>query len=180
MSLSALTLAARNRLRTELSLENNACEVTLDGQPIPLAADVFYAVHHDQWQNTGQNVGELEEDFGLVLTISMRGGNIAFDRWGPELLAKATTGLWDRARAAIVKIHGDYTLMNAANTIIGSAATYNRFVEPVWLSNVTTQYKPPSWWHRETPSTKGMKYEGAAAIIRFSSAKRIQTLESMA
>lgn len=182
MSQRAILLATRNYLRSNVptslsSLFNsttiNQCiEVTFDGRPLPHHGEAFIAVHPGTWSN--QYDEGIEEEFGVNLTVSVKGGKTPLDRWGPELMENASTGLDKVLEVVRVMVHSNYTIMTAANTIITASA--NGFIRPLYFRDGgTPQPKGGSWW-----SARGKEeFGGLAQTLRFAGAMRDQTIESM-
>lgn len=182
MSQRALLLATRNYLRSnivaalpgvfESATVNQCVEVTFDGRPLPHHGENFIAVHPGGWRNSYDE--GIEELFDLNLTVSVKGGKVPLDRWGPELMENASTGLSKIVEKLRVMVHSNYTILSDANTIITASA--NGFITPPFFRDGgQPQPKSGKWW-----SARGKEeWGGLAQTLRFSDIQRDQTIESM-
>lgn len=169
--MQALLLAARDRIRSALSYANSECNVRPDGMPDPACGEVFVAIHPGVCRNDSDL--SLDEYVGVNVTLTMRASWLPVDQSGPELAAKASTGLYARAEAIRALLHMNYTVMDDANTTIGGSE--NGFVEPLkYRSMGTPQAKGPDWFSAEDEYTPPA---GWAIEIVFDDARRIQVIE---
>lgn len=171
MSQQSIVRAAVAHLRTQLSLDVYTCDETDDGKPTPSAGPVFYGVHPGEWRNSADD--SLDETYGVLVTITMR-LDVPWDRAGPELLGKATTGLAARCAALRVKVHSSYTLMDLANTLIADPA--NKFVEPLRFTDGGRRARRGGdWWIASGKE----KYAGYSQTMTFGRARRVQLISEM-
>lgn len=174
MSQRALLLATREVLRGRLGLSQEECEVTVDGQPLPVAGEWFYAVHPGSWTNSSDL--NLSEEYGVLVTVSVRIGMVPWDRVGQELLARVWDGLVAQCEKVRATLHMNYTLMNDANTLIGQATEWNRLIVPLmFLDGGRAQRRSGDWFSARTRGG----VSGLSQTLTFGRAVREQTLESM-
>ncbi len=173
MSMPDLLIAVRDRIRSALSYPNAQCDVQPDGSPEPSSGQVYVAVHPGD--TTNEDDLSLDESYELFVTLTMKVGYLPVDQLGQELLLKARTGIYARARAIALAVHMKYEIMDAANASIGDTANgfhhplvYRRMPKPV--------IKGPDWFNAEDDPNPPA---GLAIEIRFDGARRKQTLESM-
>jgi hypothetical protein len=163
MSQAALAMAARDILRTAMAWDANTCELMFDGQPPPMAGQLFAAVHPGDWR--GQDIEGLQEVFGFMVTVTRRASYAPVDRGAVELWAKASVGL-----EAICR--------NAANAYIGAGA--NGFVVPPRLRDGgKPQDRGPEWFWAEGEGKGKLAPAGISQTLTFGGAERYQTIESM-
>lgn len=179
MSLEALLIAARDRLRRRLGLDPAACEVTFDGRPFPHAGELFVAVHEGEWR-ADESVGaadlSLPEAFGVEVTVTVRCGAAPFDRIGTEVLAAARRGLLAVCRQAAVALHMSYEVIEAANAELGTGA--NGLYHPlVFRDGGRATPRGPDWFGAR--GTKANPPCGLSRTLAFGGAQRAQRLESM-
>lgn len=177
MSMESLLIAVRDRLRDQLDLTPEQCEVQPDGQPMPMSGEEFFAVHPGDWRNEDVNPLSLEEVFDVSVTLTRKAGYLPTDRVGTELVTKFTLGLYARAAAVRRAIHADYNLLDAANLQINedSGATENGFIEPLsFRSGSTPMAKGPDWFWSDDENDPPAGY---AIELRFGGARRKQVIE---
>lgn len=173
MSMRALLTATRNRIRTALSLTERNCEIMPDGQPPAFSGELYIAVHPGDFYN--DSLTSLDETYSVYVTITRRADYSPHDRLGTQLLTHLD-GLYGRAEAVRAIVHMDYSIINAANSIIGPLR--NGFVEPLSFQNCTyLGVKGPDWFNAEgsddTPT-------GLAVQLTFGGARRVQVIEEQA
>lgn len=175
-------LAVRDDLRTYLPANTSSLfpipqdqiEVTFDGRPLPAQAEVFVAIWPAGWSN--QYDEGIEEILGCNITVSIKGGKVPLDRWGPEMMVKAAAGLDFVLEKVRARVHSNYVIMNAANTTINSSlGTSNGFIRPLYFRDGGSPMpKPGSWW-----TGRGKEpFAGLAQTQRYGDAQRDQTIES--
>jgi len=181
MSMAALLIASRDRLRADpgaelpgLGYRNLECEVGWDGKPPPISGDVFLSVHPGVVSET--NVEGRATSYQYSVTLSMKLGAFPVDRWGPEAVAKVTTGFYQRADAIAALLHRNLNVFAQANEIIGEDA--NGFTEcQRFLGYGLLQQQGPDWWWAEDQPA-GQAPVGLSLEIRFGEIFRYQTYES--
>jgi len=182
MSQRCLHLAVRDDLRTWLPanttdlfpVPTDQIEIGFDGRPLPAQAEISVMIHPARWSN--QYDEGIEEIHGTNITVSVKGGKVPLDRWGPELMMKAAAGLDFVLEKIKAHVHSNYDIMNAANTLINSTlGTSNGFVRPLFFRDGgSPQPKGGSWWTARGKERMG----GLAQTLRFDDAQRDQTVES--
>lgn len=173
--MQALLFAVRNYLRTGGGgpYANAECDVRPDGAPGPIGPQVFVAVSPGGIRNSDTSPHSLDEEYEIKVTLTMKSGWLPVDNYGPEMVAKASTGLYARAEALRARIHGNYTIINNANTTIGAGE--NGFIEPLKFSYMTPpQFKGPDWFSGEDLATPP---SGLAVDLTFVAARRVQVIE---
>ena len=187
MSLRALHLAVRNRLKDSvvnggLALTARECEVMgPDGRPPARCGERFVAVHGGGCSNSSRD--DLDEVYHLYVTVTLRAARVPPDRWGTDLIDKATTGMDDLCQSVKVSIHKDAAndvVIRAANILLGAGADgfsgINGFVESLIFENMGDDApKGPDWFSADPEDLHGV---GFARTLRFGGARRVQTLES--
>ena len=190
MSLRALHLATRNHLRSTVThngvaLAQKTCEVMgPDGKPPARSGEYFVAVHGGGAQN--QSRDDLDETYHLFVTVTMRAAKVSPDKWGPDLLDKATTGLDVLCRSVKIAVHKDANndlIIRAANVILGAGADgfsgINGFVESLLFESEGEDRPVGMEWFSAHVDGTPEQHFGFARTLRFGSARLIQTLESM-
>ncbi|HMP07592.1 MAG TPA: hypothetical protein PJ982_14680 [Lacipirellulaceae bacterium] len=167
---------------SSLGLDRENCAITHDGQPFPIAGDLFVAVWPGYWRDQGSNGESLHEGYGGNVTVSLRCAHVPRDRIGVEVLAKASIGLLAICEKVRASIHMDpsnlidggvqkSSVMMRANQIIGAAA--NGFVVPLQFQDGgRAEQKSGSWW-----SAKGEPMAGLAQTVTFGGAERVQPID---
>jgi hypothetical protein len=183
VSLDALLLATVDYLRSPsgLGLSSDQCDEQPDGQPPPVAGQVYYAVHEGEWTNNDDLA--LDEHFGLEITITLRSGVVPRDRTAIGILRD----LRRRAAALRAKVHMAYGILDLAGGSYGGgvwtggrgyslAATDNGFVEPlVFLNAGRPSPRGPDWFGAEGAADPPT---GVSRTLAFGRARRVQTIES--
>ena len=181
MSLSAVCLAARDRIRSYLSLGEDSCEVGFDGQPKPMAGQLYVAVHPASWTGT-DNDYELEEIIAVNVTVTMRLGSSPKDRWGVAVWTKQDDGLDAVCRKVIVALHMNYAdVMNVANTTYITTAR-DGFYHPLkFRDGGLPRYVDHHWFSAAEPESQYQVAEaGVAQTLTFGALARFQTIGGMA
>lgn len=179
MSQRVLLLAVRDTLRDRVPLKAEECEVTGDEQPFPIVGDRFVGVHPGYWRQTGVGL-DLDEEYGISVTVSVRATKVASDRVGPQLLAKARGGLLELCEQVRAAIHMDSQesatagVLPRANQMLGNQV--NGFEEPLIFQDGGRATKRGAAWF----GGSGARLAGLSQTLLFGRARRIQTIESMA
>lgn len=186
MSVRALLRATETSLRTLLG-DSDGRTVAVrppPGKPAPFVGQTFYAVWYGgcKARRDHTEIEYTDVDHTLTVTITSRQGYSPDDRRG-RTIDTNDGSLLALAEALAVPgvIHGNYTLMNAANALIPGTAAYvaasadpedvatvNGFIEPLWLLD----YGPEK---QQGPEWVGAK-EGKdvwSIDVRFGLARRI-------
>ena len=179
MSIEALCQAVKDHLQSSLGLKDLQCDLTADGQPVPMAGQEFLGISDGGWD--GQSMDQdLDELCRVQITLTRRIGEFPIDQLGSQLIHKHGKDLTKRARKVITLLHKNYTVMNSANTIIDqeSGGSWNGFVTPLWfLGAGVVQFKGPEWFYA---STEGEHWTcGVARVLTFGKAQRVQRTSFM-
>jgi len=178
-------LAARDHLRTLLSLGEAGCEAMFDGQPMPSSGEMFVALHPGGWRGISQDA-DIEEEFSFLVTVTRRLGYVATDRAMREVWAKATEGIEAVCRTIIVGkpakvtsadygLHMNLVIMAAANATI--TAGFAGFHEPVrFLDGGQPIERGPDWFSAGSETEGKRMNAGISQTLTFGGAKRVQGL----
>jgi hypothetical protein len=186
----ALLKSVRSSIQTLLGgVDKTVCDVTPDGRPSPIAGQIFYGIVGNDFFNDPGDRGKhcLDEKYTIRVIITLRSDYAPYDRMGdaiilgdPELNAgnpvANTGGLWYRAEQLRAALQMNYTLMDAANTLINLSVANGFIVPLVFRSCVYLGVKGPDWFDAEG---EGDPPSGIAVELTFNDAERVQTLESM-
>ncbi len=182
MSMAALLLATRDRIRSVLGLDASHCEVTgLDGRPPGIAGQSWISVCWGSWEVIPCE--GLGESFGVDIILTMRIGAVPSDRIGTDLDTVSGTGIEALARKVIAACHldvGQDAILNGANARLGTGL--NGFVTPLKFQSCDPRptERGPEWFEG-TPYDGGPYAPAAESFaIRLRGAERYQTIESMA
>lgn len=178
MSLAVLAQAVRDTLQTAFSLTASSCEVSFDGQPKPSAGELYLAVHPGAWTKAEGDY-DLDEEYTIGVTVTIRMGFAPKDRWGIEVWAASTDGLDKRVRQVIVAVHHNQAIRQLASTRLFQGEKY--FVTPLQLLRVD----PPklqnwSWFSASPPEREGQIAEsGVSQTVWFGKCRRCQSVDNM-
>lgn len=179
MSMSALLTAVQNRLCDKLGYvkHRNIEIVPRPGRPTNIAGELFVSI----WgvKLTKYHNRALDERFDVRVTVSMRGGRVAWDRWGEGLWLEATRGLEPHVRAIVAQIHGagqnGIELLTAANQLIEGES--NKFLTGhplVFTGELGPDPKSSAWWGKAAES-----WAGISSTLQFDGAQRIQKVDQI-
>lgn len=155
MSLSALTRAVRNHLRTnltnfydsdnllfpgrqELNRKNN-CRVMPDHHPVADCGQEFIAIHGSELRPTETDFGvAIEESFGLTVSVTRKISRVPKRHRGElgyilddDEFTIDWTSIEARCRQIVGMVDKNYTLMQTANSLMD---VRHPFIEPLrWL-----------------------------------------------
>ncbi len=159
--MSTLLVTYRDAIRTYLGLTGLVAErtvaITDDGRPHPAAGQQFYGLVAGGLQNNTVQ-GYVDATLSLSVVITLRAPYAPSDKSGDELIAKSPAlgnpnsgGLLERAWALHEKLKTDrYTLMNAANGLLGGDANTRGFAEPLLLQSISpVEVRGPDWFWAE-------------------------------
>lgn len=180
MSLAALLQAARDTLRSEISLQPIECDVRPGPQPPPVFGQRYVALYATRWVNlTPTMTAGVDEGYSIAATVTLRTGSIPIDRLGGDLYIRALTGIEALCRQVMVAVHMNYDLMNLANSFLPDAS--NKLEQPLfWEScDAEPELRDESWvWAKpqdgQAPTTCALTME-----VRFGDARRTQSFENM-
>lgn len=168
-----LLLATRDHLRVGLGLPDDplTCEVTADGRPLPMAGEVFYAVHPGGSANS--NVQNLMETYTVYVTVTRRIGQVPYDRVGTDVLAAASDGLLALAEAARAVLHEDFALTYAATALL--PAGWHGYDEALVYRDTSAPTPRTGQWFQAKAATES----GLSVTVRVEGALRVQRIESI-
>ncbi len=173
MSLEALLQATRDAIRGKYNLSDMECEVCPDGRPVPGCGQQFFAVHPGSVENqSGPEDVHVDELFSFNVTATFRIGFSPQDRIGVSLMLEKAGPLAIARNMALAVVNMSYSLMDAANVIVGDSA--NGFIKPpVYLGMTWQGPKGPDWFFAEDETECGVAVE-----VRFGRARRVQYIEA--
>lgn len=194
MSLAALLVAVADHLTdttSRIRLDQGLCEVMPDGMPPEEAVDLFVAIHPSQWSQTNEAGTALDETFGFQVTVSKRGRKGPMHEWGRWAMCEPRKGtkeggLLPIAESVRAALHGNYTAITRANSMIDIAAagqqtTANGFdPECIFFTGAGGIVKQrPTWWgsNTESLSEAGSPYAGLSITLNFK-CRRVQDILS--
>lgn len=155
------------RSKTGLALSAAQCDEQPDGQPPPSAGQLYYAVHENSWTNN--DTENIDEYFGVSVTITMRAGYVPKDRHAMALYREMRT---KREELSRFMLEQRYVVMNLANTKIGENA--NGFVEPLrFVSGGIIEEKGPDWFSATSSTSTAA---GVACTLVFNNARLVRPL----
>lgn len=153
MSIEYLLEAARNQLRSNLTLPGGASkaanyiDIQPDGHP-PASMGEWYVSLDEIGVNTpGIEQEYLQEVFSIAIWITKRTGKHAPDR-RYSLYSEAVNGLRAIERQCIKFLHNVHAVRIAANTLgsLPGASTGDSFIQPLWYAGRgKTIYAGPEW-----------------------------------
>lgn len=188
MSMGALLHATVDRIRT-LGYSPEQCGVQPDGEPDPVAGEVYVSVYPLGIRNTDEGAHRLEEEYEVGVAVTLRAGSMPVDAFGPAGVTRATSGLYARAEAIRARLHMDYGVLDLVGGVCGTAswtggrpyslpATAQGFAEPLRFRTCSAvRLKGPDWFSAEGDADPP---GGLVVEMVFAGARRIQTLESQA
>lgn len=172
--IDALLVAARDRLRAEMSLDANFCAIQPDGHPAANCGEFYIALDEGGVSSDAKHF--LRELYTIEVTISRRTGRHARDRWD-EIYRSESRSLTALERPIIRAIHSNNALRIAANVLAGvpSAGEGDYFQLPLFYTGRTkTRPVDGSWCFAEP--------DAASFLVRtlsFTGGLRVQDLDVM-
>lgn len=120
----------------------------LEGQPPPAAGQTYYGIEAESCSSNANQTNYIDMGFAAAVTITLKAGIAPSDRQARELMLKGASGLYDRADALAMYLHGSYALMTKANTLFGGPGdTSQGFCEPLkFRSRSKVMAKGPDWF----------------------------------
>lgn len=177
-------LAIRDHLQNIFGVDRNSCDVGFDGQPKPVAGELYIAVYPGTWQGD-HGAHDLDEYFGVNVTVSRRLGAVPMDRWGSDILDKALDGLEAVCRQINQAIHKNYTLMQIANSVyLGNVSAppspFAIFSEVLSFNSAgNPELKGPDWFSAPDLASEFEQtwaYSGVAQTLAYVRARRTQQI----
>lgn len=172
-SRAAYLIAMRDGIRSRLNRYTyKNCALTFDHKPHPRCGEVFVSVHSGS-RNSMSDLA-LYEEIEICITLTMRWGQVPFDRLGDDLLCKEGTGMFDRLDELRAFAHLSYDVMNSCNAKLGP--NVNGFITPVrYLGESPPTTVGPDHFHASPESTEC----GTMVTLRFGKPEQIQVIEEM-
>ena len=162
MSMDLLLDAARDHVRSSLSLAPAECDRCPDGQPNPGSGERFVAISPGDIENSQINC--LDERYSFDITVTVRTDAPPRDR-------KADGKVWVLAEQVRAKVHMSYDL----TARVTQANADVKFVEPpVFLGATYLGPQGPSWFWAEGQQDDA---SGIAVRLRFGRARRVQYID---
>ena len=169
----ALVSAVVTQLKSALTLTDSTIISSFDGQPPPFSGQIFYVVHPGAV--SGGSDLRLEESYGVDVTITQRIPYVPFDRID-DVFYHQSTGIYAKADAVKAALHMSYTVMNAANVIIGNSV--NGFEEPLKYQSISSPVvRGADWFFADGEANPP---SGVSLVVSFGGASRMQSIESQA
>jgi len=172
----ALLEAVRDRLRTELSLDEQECNIEFDEQVpahavrhkyiVVMPGGISKGAAHD-----GGHV--IDEIIGVDVTVIIRATDKPRDR-RRDIFLRNLSNLNEWCEKIRGQLDFNYTLLTAANTIInGDSNSTEGFVEPLRFAGMDPRARKVSGEVFDSAPTE--PNAGLARTVRFSGARRIQS-----
>ena len=176
MSLVALLVAARDRIRSELGIDGRECGIEIGPRPPQLFGRRYCTVYGAGW--TPDPAGELMHGImevyaiGCTWTFMVEAPD---DRIPEEGYIKEVTSIEAYSRKVIVALHQNWDIINAANTVIGT----HKIIEPLrWLgTDAVPTLRDAEWINSPAKHTAALR--PITMETRFGGAMRSQTLTSL-
>ncbi len=176
MSSWAFRKAVETTLRQNLGLANSQCSLMYSGKPaIGATPPVFVAIHEAAWINTAGDIDWIYEGFDINITVSVNASTVPINLWGGITTSDRDAALDFYCRHIIDQVHGNYTIMQAANKLITVATGLTgknwTFDRPLKFSRAgNPEPKGSAWWG--APATTQPDLVGVAQQLSFVEAKR--------
>ena len=185
MSARALQMATKYQVQTLLHLDDASCDIMFDGQPKPGCGEQFIAIHEGDWGAGSHGDADLEEVFGVSVTLTRRVTYAPQDQRGTEVLQKIVTGMNAVLRQLLVLLHRNWAMLtdltnaNSANAIINAEAGAARagFYCPLSFTGASqVMEKGNDWFCAWDPDIREQHpaMPGLARSLFFGGAKRCQ------
>lgn len=173
MSDIALLSAAETRLRSVFNdPEGRFVGAQPGGQPPPAMGQYYVGLDSAGYRNNDARGLSLDEVYDLLVVVTFKYAVAPADRRGLKM--QAASEIRDTALRVRAALHMDYGVLNAANALIGAAAS--GFVEPLrFRSASAASAKGADWVWAEDAAQPPTVF---AAELRFGGARRVQTIES--
>lgn len=172
MSIELLLQAARDRLRTQLSLTANDCDIQPQGRPPARMGDKYIGLDEDSVVPTGK--GHLKELNTIVVVITKRltpESKLTYS----QAYIKSASGLGAIERTVIAALHGVQAVRVAANTLGGLPHVDNgdAIITPLYyIGRTRSRFETGEWAGCEPGAACFMVRE-----LRFQGGMRIQALD---
>jgi len=194
MSAVALAQAVRDVIQARIQINGKnpdatVCEVGLSGMPKPGSGQVYIAVHLGGWQPVSGDY-DLEEEYTVRVTVTVRLGSTPTDRHGLAVWVAATAGLDAICRAIVQALHQNQQVRLFANSgksySIGDSgpSTPDGFYTTVQFTGAEPpQPQRASWFLAgESPDPDNaaeLALSGVSQTLSFGKARRCQTVAGM-
>jgi hypothetical protein len=184
MSIRAIQLGVRDRLRTALATVYAAETITAEAwaRPPASAGQRHITVSFGGKRTVAETPEARDERYDVLVTVTHRLVYAPADRMGSEITQEGTDYLTDLADQLPGYLLNDWTLMNLVNTYIdGAGATTNGFCEPFLSASCgAVEEKPASWFSAGKAQRSGSPPNGLAFTVRLMGARRIRLLGTVA
>lgn len=173
--ITALLVATRDRLRSELKFNPEDCIIQEDGKPTPTCGPLFVAIYGTDWSPDTLDMNRgIDERADIAITVTRRMSATAFDVRGESFYINDSLAIEDTIHKIKCQVHQNYTLITAANALLTGD---NKIMEPLrWLGgDAQPQKVDNTWFSSEAP----LDYAGVTMTIRFGRARRMQSLSNI-
>jgi len=147
-------------------LNENMCDVTVDGRPPTNCGEIFVAIHPGGFR--GNNPEILDAIHSMYITVTFRCAKTPFDRVGMKVIVDQTLGMGDFVQTIVQYVGMNYQILNMANSRIDPQL--NRWVEPLRFSSAS----PPRFVGGEWFHANNAQEEALTQTITFGEARRTQ------
>lgn len=181
MSQAAILEAVAEHLREAFGLTDLGCKVMFDGQPPPMCGQEFIAVHEGEWDITDDDY-DLDETYGVIVTVTRRVGNHPIDKIGSDVLyGSGSKPVNNRCREIITSLHHNNQYIRLRANDLLNTLTGEGFITPLRIiSPGRAEIKNHAWFHAAPPdSGSGAEQIGVARSLSFTGARRIQGISTM-
>jgi len=147
----------------------------IKGQPPPAAGLVYYGIEAKSASYNSSQADHIDMSFAASVTITLKAGIAPSDRMARQLMLKGSTGIYDRADALAMYLHGSYALTTKANVLLGGVGdTSQGFCEPLCFRGRTeVDVKGPDWFWCENAQ---MPSAGLAITVSWGGARYVKGL----
>jgi hypothetical protein len=182
VAMFALLQATRDRLRQRLGLDKSTCRVMHSARPAITCGDTFFSVFGLSWSPGDPDLNRgLDEYYGVGVCLTCRTAYIPSDDQAEEAYIKLGSSMEEMIRRAVIEIHQNISLMQAANSLLGSSL--NKIIEPLrWQGGDAQPVEVGAQWFGAAyrPDTdQGEDFAGLTLTANFGQARRVQTFANM-
>jgi len=171
---------------TDWTVDN--CKAMPDGQPIPVAPNIFCAVHITEIQSKQESQGTHEEIWGFGITITKRITTVPYDRITPSIYLTQLSGISSLMERTKYALHNRWSLIQSINANIPNDPQLDEFVyvqtfsTPAMLLNRTPKltFQEEDWFHgtHGTPERDNRDgYVGVTLTASFGNMLKITKLQ---
>jgi hypothetical protein len=173
--ITALLVATRDIIRSNIRLQPEDCLVQNDARPTPACGPLFISVYGSSWSPDiiDQNLG-IDERADISITITRRLSATPYDMRGDAIYVEGSLAVENIANVIKRSVHQNYTLITNANALLDGT---DKIMEPLrWLGGDATPSIVDNEWFS---STEENVYSGIVFTINFGRARRMQTITNI-